>query len=147
MRNTYKKPKPFFMVYAEGGNTPAVKHETLESAEKDADRLSNKLGVSCYVLQAHEEYEPMKPIEVEKHKPKRPCWFQWRKDKKEENIALFAKIKEECGDWDSPLVSTAWLQDGDIIYTYNGKIEKIAPLTQVAMMIKMFGTELRIKEE
>ena len=146
MRNTYQKPKPFFMVFAEGGNTPAVKHETLESAEMEADRLSNKLGVSCYVLQATEEYEPMKPIEVKKHRPKKPCWFQWRRNKAEENKDLWSKMEEEVGVLEIAFGSTMWLQDGDIVYVYNAKIEKISPMTQVAMMLRMFGTELRVKE-
>ena len=147
MENTYKKPKPFFMVYAEGKDTPAVKHETLESAEMEADRLSNKLGVSCYVLQATEEYEPMKPIEVKKHKPKRPCWFQWKKDKAEENMALWSKMGEEVNASEITFSSTMWLQDGDIVYAYNDKIDRINPMTQVAIMLRMFGTELRVKED
>lgn len=148
MRNTYKKPKPFYMVYAEGGNAPAYKHEILESAEKEADRLSNKLGVNCYVLQAFEEYEPMKPIEVKKHKPKRPCWFQWKQYQSvAKTNALLDKLREEGDVPDLPGVEPDSYSDGDIVYCYNNGIHKISPVVHIGIMIQLFGTELRIKEE
>lgn len=195
MRNTYKKPKPFFMVYAEGGNTPACKHETLESAEAEADRLSNKLGVSCYVLRADEEYEPMPepkfkvgdrirhenmqivykvakiengfyyndcgsmflnianqgrwelaPIEVKKHKPKRPCWFKYRNDALVSHTqALFKKLREEGEVPDLPDTEPLYYVDGCIMYCTNNEIHSVADGSTTAMMIKMFGTELRVQ--
>lgn len=42
----------FYMVYAEGQNTPAYKHENEEKATKEAARLAEKLGVETTVLQA-----------------------------------------------------------------------------------------------
>lgn len=136
----------FYMVYAEGRNTPAVKHETLESAENEADRLSNKLGVNCFVLEVFKEYEPMKPIEVKKHKPKRPCWFQWKKDETSRNIALLEKLIEEGEVPHLPGFPTSYYNDKDIVYCHNNDIHRIAADAQFGIMIQMFGTELRIKE-
>lgn len=42
----------FYMVYAEGQNAPAYKHENEEKATKEAARLAEKLGVETTVLQA-----------------------------------------------------------------------------------------------
>lgn len=42
--------KPFYMVYAQGKNTPAFKHFNYNDAKKEARRLSEQLGVPCYVL-------------------------------------------------------------------------------------------------
>jgi hypothetical protein len=42
----------FFMVYAEGQNTPTYKHEDEEKATKEAKRLSEKLGVETIVLKS-----------------------------------------------------------------------------------------------
>lgn len=149
MRNTYKKPKPFFIVYAEGGNTPTVKHETLEAAEKEADRLSNKLGVSCYVLQAHEEYEPyepMKPIEVEECKPN-IYWFEWKLNQKvAESEALLQRLRDKIN---LPFIDEPGkdvYRDKCIVYNYNDSIMWVDGCTMLAQQIKMFGTELRIKE-
>lgn len=41
---------PFYMVYAEGKNTPVYKHDSYDSAKSEAERLSESLGVKCYVL-------------------------------------------------------------------------------------------------
>lgn len=38
------------MVFLEGGNTPSYRHETLESAEKEAKRLSELHKRKAYVL-------------------------------------------------------------------------------------------------
>ncbi|MEG2151131.1 MAG: hypothetical protein RRY36_07940 [Bacteroidaceae bacterium] len=40
----------FFMVYVEGESTPTLKHTSKEGAEKEAKRLSNKLGKKVFVL-------------------------------------------------------------------------------------------------
>lgn len=41
----------FYMVYAEGKQTPARKHLRLEDAEAEAKRISEKEGVNCYVME------------------------------------------------------------------------------------------------
>ena len=45
-----EKSKPFYMVFAEGQQSPTYRHLTYESAKKEAERLSETLGVKCYVL-------------------------------------------------------------------------------------------------
>lgn len=42
----------FFMVYVEGESTPTLKHTSKESAEKEAQRLANKLSKKAFVLEA-----------------------------------------------------------------------------------------------
>lgn len=42
----------FFMVYVEGENTPTFKHTSKENAEKEAQRLANKLSKKAFVLEA-----------------------------------------------------------------------------------------------
>lgn len=40
------------MLYREGGGAPTVKHETLESAKREAERLVREHGGRVYVLEA-----------------------------------------------------------------------------------------------
>jgi hypothetical protein len=40
----------FFMVYLDGGDSPTWRHQTLESAEQEAKRLSKLFGKKAYVL-------------------------------------------------------------------------------------------------
>ncbi len=42
--------KHFFMVYLEGERTPSFKHDTIEQAETEAKRLSERYGKVAYVL-------------------------------------------------------------------------------------------------
>ena len=43
----------FFMVWAEGGNIPVVKHKTEKNAVSEAARLSEKFpGIIFYVLES-----------------------------------------------------------------------------------------------
>ena len=50
-----KEKETFWMCYAEGHESPKFKHCTMESASQEAERLTEKLGVPVYVLQAVEE--------------------------------------------------------------------------------------------
>jgi hypothetical protein len=47
----------FYMIYVEDGNNPFVKHETLESAEKEAKRLAEKTKKKTWVLCTLKSYE------------------------------------------------------------------------------------------
>ncbi len=40
----------FFMVYLENGESPKMRHETMESAEQEAKRLSKLFGKKAWVL-------------------------------------------------------------------------------------------------
>lgn len=40
----------FFMVYLENASTPTCRHSTIDSAEKEAKRLSKQFGKKAYVL-------------------------------------------------------------------------------------------------
>lgn len=50
--------KEFFMNYAEGQKNPTVKYENREEAEKEAERLAEKLGVNVTTLKAVTEKQP-----------------------------------------------------------------------------------------
>lgn len=52
--------QPFFMVYADGGDRPTFKHQSLASAESEARRLAEKLGVKTYVLASIKSIELIK---------------------------------------------------------------------------------------
>ena len=43
-------PNGFYMVYLEGGRTPAYKHESQESAEAEARRLAEAHNKTAFVL-------------------------------------------------------------------------------------------------
>ena len=49
-RSVYMEQKEFYMVFLEGQQTPTYKHETLESATKEAKRLTEMKGLKSYVL-------------------------------------------------------------------------------------------------
>lgn len=40
----------FFMVFVEGEHSPTYKHSSIESAESEAKRLTEKTGKASYVL-------------------------------------------------------------------------------------------------
>ncbi|MDR3272776.1 MAG: hypothetical protein LBT29_04785, partial [Flavobacteriaceae bacterium] len=42
----------FYMVYVEGEGATTYKHESKEKAEKEAKRLSEKLGKEAYILES-----------------------------------------------------------------------------------------------
>lgn len=44
----------FWMLYAEGHNTPTIKHGRFDEAQAEAERLAEKLNCEVYVLQAVE---------------------------------------------------------------------------------------------
>lgn len=48
--------KEFYMVYVDGQNSPTYKHDTKESAETEAKRLSEKLGKKAFVLESKSEF-------------------------------------------------------------------------------------------
>ena len=45
----------FWMLYAEGCESPKFKHCSLKSAQTEAERLAEKLNTEVYVLQAVEQ--------------------------------------------------------------------------------------------
>ncbi len=45
----------FWMCYVEGGESPAVRHDTREEARAEAERLTRKLRRTTYVLHAESE--------------------------------------------------------------------------------------------
>ena len=47
----------FYMVFMEGGNTPAYKHTEKESAIKEAKRLAEKHRKKTYLLTTLQSYE------------------------------------------------------------------------------------------
>lgn len=47
-----KESKVFYMVFAEGERTPAIKHSTLEGALREAKRIAQKTDNKTYVLKA-----------------------------------------------------------------------------------------------
>lgn len=51
------KKNAFYMVYLAGGRGPTYKHETFESAEAEARRLSREHLCKAYVLVTVKSYE------------------------------------------------------------------------------------------
>ncbi len=49
----------FFMVFVEGNHSPAVKHEQLENAVQEAERLCKKTGCRTFILKACAVCTPM----------------------------------------------------------------------------------------
>lgn len=153
MRNTYKKLEPFYMVYAEGKSTPAYKHQCLELARAEALRLSRKLGVDCYVLEAKDCTN--KPVEVEVMEPAKLYWYLVTDDPIK-NAALFNRLTELSGAEIPDLPEEdgcIYYNAGDVIYNKGKdiKVSKYGPAREEARsayyIVQLFGTELRIKEE
>lgn len=60
--------KKFFMVYADGGNAPTVKHPSIDVAEKEAQRLADKLGKKTFILETNSVVTPDEiNIKVDSH--------------------------------------------------------------------------------
>lgn len=55
------KPATFYMVYAEGGESPRTRHTSRRSADTEAARLAKITANNCYVLKA----VSMRYVEVE----------------------------------------------------------------------------------
>lgn len=140
--------KTFFMVYAEGKETPAVKHETLEEAQQEAMRLCKKLGVKCYVLGELVEYEADKPIEVKQHKPCKCYWYKITGDK-EKDDALKSKLIDLMPDTQYCYQPTeSAFEAGKIAYNNGNRIDILVDGDRTfSQIVKMFGIKLRIKEE
>lgn len=138
----------FYMVYAEGKETPAVKHETLEEAQQEAIRLCKKLGVRCYVLGELVEYKAVKPIEVKQHKPCKCYWYKITGDK-EKDDALKSKLIDLMPDTLYCYQSEeSEYKVGRIVYNFHNSIRIENDIDRTfSQIVKMFGTELRIKEE
>jgi hypothetical protein len=47
----------FYMVYVDNSNSPTYKHESIESAETEARRLSKELNRKAYVLATTKSFE------------------------------------------------------------------------------------------
>jgi hypothetical protein len=46
------KQTVFYMIYVEGGNSPTYKHDSYESASKEAYRLAGTTGKEVFILSA-----------------------------------------------------------------------------------------------
>jgi len=49
----------FYMVFVEGGHAPERKHETLEAAVQEAERLCKKQGQRTFIMKAVAACTPM----------------------------------------------------------------------------------------
>jgi hypothetical protein len=49
--------KTFYMIYVEGGSTPAVKHNNPIDAQKEAERLAIMTKKKTYILKAEQLVE------------------------------------------------------------------------------------------
>ncbi len=56
--------KKFYMIYAEGGNSPTYKHETFKSAVDEAKRLCLLTNERTHILEVKQAYEPVQKIEL-----------------------------------------------------------------------------------
>lgn len=49
------KQNTFYMIFAENCNVPTYKHVSYQNALAEAKRLSEKLNVPCYILEARQK--------------------------------------------------------------------------------------------
>jgi hypothetical protein len=54
----------FYMVFVENGNSPTVKYQDEESAQKEAERLCVKTGRSAYVLKTTVLIKPKPAFDI-----------------------------------------------------------------------------------
>jgi hypothetical protein len=55
--------KKFFMVFVEGEELPKYQHDTEAAAEKEAQRLADKLGKNAFVLEANKTVTPSNVVD------------------------------------------------------------------------------------
>ncbi|MBS1453603.1 MAG: hypothetical protein HP002_09505 [Lentisphaeria bacterium] len=51
----------FWMVYLENGNCPTFRHDSVESAAKEAERLTRQTGRRAFVLESKQAVELSEP--------------------------------------------------------------------------------------
>lgn len=129
----------FFMVYAEGKETPAVKHEDYDTALKEAQRLSDKLGVSCYILESEPYYVMPRQKEVEKIPPRPVYWFRYEGTQSEPLLKRFTELV-------NPRVLPDRIRPNEIVFNVGYVAHSKSDQSRLATCAMMFGTELRIKE-
>lgn len=59
----------FYMVFLEGCDTPTFKHETIESAQNEAERLVLLHNRKAYILCTIKSVEKIKPFAIEDMRP------------------------------------------------------------------------------
>lgn len=60
--------KTFWMVWTSAGHAPRARHETLELAQKEADRLArNNVGTEFVVLKSVYSYHAKAMLTIEQH--------------------------------------------------------------------------------
>lgn len=131
--------KTFFMVYAEGKETPAVKHEDYDTALKEAQRLSDKLGVSCYILESEPYYVMPRQKEVEKIPPRPVYWFRYEGTQSEPLLKRFTELV-------NPRVLPERIRPNEIVFNVGYVANSKSDQSRLATCAMMFGTELRVKE-
>jgi hypothetical protein len=129
----------FFMVYAEGKETPAVKHEDYDTALKEAQRLSDKLGVSCYILESEPYYVMPRQKEVEKIPPRPVYWFRYEGTQSEPLLKRFTELV-------NPRVLPDRIRPNEIVFNVGYVAHSKSDQSRLATCAMMFGTELRVKE-
>lgn len=60
---------PFYMVFLEGCDTPAYKHNSIESAQLEAERLCLLHNRKAYVLCTIKSIEKIKPFAIQDMRP------------------------------------------------------------------------------
>lgn len=131
----YKNCKTFYMVYAEGKNTPKYKHLTFEDAKKEAERLSKELGVRCYVLASQGWTEN---VTIKETPPSKVYWFKWIDEEHSQPLLNFlCKITHTDLPFD--------IKEGDIVFNIGNQIlVKKDHETSVAIVAKMVGYNIEI---
>ena len=130
----------FFMVYAEGKETPAVKHEDYDTALQEAQRLSDKLRVPCYVLESGPYYVMPRQQEIERIQPKLVYWFRYEGTQSEPLLKRFTELV-------NPRVLPERIRPNEIVFNVGYVAHSKSDQSRLATCAMMFGTELRIKEE
>lgn len=132
----YKNSKTFYMVYAEGKNTPKYRHLTFEDAKKEAERLSKQLGVRCYVLASQGWTEA---VTIKETPPSKVYWFKWISEEQSQPLLDFLYKMTNTN------LAVDDVAEGDIVFNIGSRIlVKKDNDVSVAIVAKMVGYEIEI---
>lgn len=137
----------FYMVYAEGKGAPVRKHQFISDARNEAIRISQKEGVKCYILESQDAVKVDKPIEVKLQKPCKVYWYKITGDAKKDAALKDRLIELMPNSLYAYQPIESEFEAGRIVYNYHNHIRIENDIDRTfSQIVKMFGTELRVKE-
>lgn len=128
------------MVYASGKSAPTYKHLTKEDAELEAKRLTEKLNVPCYVLEATDKV--CRNIRIEVKEPTKIYYYQVTDDSSR-NQAMFDKLREISGVRVPPGIEVSATKPGDLVYTKDDHYYVSEYAEKSYYAIRLVGIEIK----